>query len=324
MLTIYSRGASGRIERATDPAAALASRDFVWADLHGDPSDPAFRTSEEAIEQAFGIDAPTPAERMALEESARFFEEEGALFLTATVMGQRAEGAFITDAVTFILVEGRLVTVRTINPRAFTIGPSRASARIENAQDGAGVLFALLDGIVERAADILQESTREANALSAKIFVLEKNPGGLQEVLRNLGRLGALAALCHDSLSSLRRLANYAETVCDRHGMAAAQLRSFAQDVAELERAAEVQIDHVQFLLDAAVGLVGVAQNNILKALALATIAFAPPTLVASIFGMNFDAMHWFRADWGPVVGFALIVAAPMALFAIARWRRWF
>jgi magnesium transporter len=62
----------------------------------------------------------------------------------------------------------------------------------------------------------------------------------------------------------------------------------------------------------------------VLKALSLATIAFVPPTLIASIFGMNFRAMTWFDQPWGPWVGVALMILAPASLFAIATWRRWF
>ena len=82
--------------------------------------------------------------------------------------------------------------------------------------------------------------------------------------------------------------------------------------------------EHLTFLQEGMLGLVGASQSNTLKALSLATIAFVPPTLIASIFGMNFKAMTWFDAPWGPRVGFALMLLAPAALFAIAKWRKWF
>ena len=80
----------------------------------------------------------------------------------------------------------------------------------------------------------------------------------------------------------------------------------------------------MSFLQDATLGLINAAQTNVLKALSLATIAFVPPTLIASIFGMNFEAMTWFKTGWGPWVGFALMFLAPAALFGIAKWRKWF
>ena len=97
-----------------------------------------------------------------------------------------------------------------------------------------------------------------------------------------------------------------------------------ARDVNELERIAEAMQPRLSYLQDAVLGLINAAQTNVLKALSLATIAFVPATLIASIFGMNFDALTWFRADWGPAVAFALMIVAPAGLFVIAKWRRWF
>jgi magnesium transporter len=323
MLTVYALGPNGRITALEDGATALANGAFIWADLHAARDDEAARQAEALIEAALKIDAPTPQERKALEDSARFYEEDGALFLTATLMGQRSDGPFIADAVTFILTRQKLVTVRAITPRAFSVGVSRASARIETVATGPGVLLALLEGVVERIADILQEQSDAAQRSSERVFA----SGGdlkLKDELRALGSAGVLAARCHDSLSSLHRLAAYAATVCEKYGLPEVRMRAFGRDVQELERKAEGLQNHLAFLLDAALGLVSSEQSNTLKALSLGTIAFVPPTLIASIFGMNFAHMTWFAAPWGPWVGFTLMLAAPIALFAIAKWRKWF
>jgi magnesium transporter len=323
MLTVYVLAASGKVEKAQDGAAAIASGAFIWADLYAATEDEAFKAEEARVEAALGVDAPTPLERAALEESARFYEESGALYLHATIMGQRSEGRFIADAVTFILAKGRLVTVRSVRPRAFEIGQSRASARIGTARTGAEVLMALLDGLVERIADIILENTCEASALSARIFSAER-PEDLHGELRVLGRIGSLMQLAHVSLSSLSRMCAYAGGVCHRHGLAPERFAEIARDIAELERSAEALQSHAAFLLDAANGLVAATQNNSLKAISTATVLFVPPTLVASIFGMNFEAMTWFHEGWGPWVGFSIMLAAPAALFAFAKWRKWF
>jgi magnesium transporter len=239
-------------------------------------------------------------------------------------MGQRTEGAFVADAVTFILAKDKLVTVRTVKPRSFAIGRSRASARIENADGAPSVLMALLEGIVERIADILQETSRDATKLSAEIFVAEGARIQLPRALRTIGRSGTLISICHDSLSSLKRLIEFTAQICTHYALPEARLRALSRDVAELERRAETLQSHIAILLDAALGLVGAQQNNSVKALSLATVAFVPPTLIASIFGMNFQAMDWFKAPWGPWVAFGLMVVTPIALFAIAKARSWF
>jgi magnesium transporter len=309
MLRVIAKG--GGAAECGDPAA-------LWYDLES-PDE----SEESQVETSLGIDVPTPAERAAFEESARYYEEDNALHLTATLLGRRDEGPLVSGAVTFILADGKLVTVRQVRPRAFDIGHGRASARIGSAASGADVMMALIEGAAERLADVLAEATRDANMLSVEVFDEAQAPD-LHRALRELGRIGALAAMAHDSLVSMQRLLVYARAAKGKYGLDPARVSALARDVGELERIAETMQPRLSFLQDALLGLINAAQTNVLKALSLATIAFVPPTLIASIFGMNFDAMTWFRAPWGPWVGVAMMFAAPAVLFGIAKWRRWF
>jgi magnesium transporter len=309
MLRVIARGGG---EVGCGDAAAL------WYDLESPDED-----EERDVESSLGIDVPTPAERSAFEESARYYEENEALHLTATLLGRRDEGMLVSGAVTFILAKGKLVTVRQVRPRAFDIGQGRASARIGSAQTGADVLMALIEGAAERLADLLAEATRDANKLSMEVFDENQTPD-LHRALRELSRIGALAGISHDSLTSMQRLLVYARASKGKHGLDNGRIGALARDVGELERIAEQLQPRLSFLQDAMLGLINAGQTNVLKALSLATIAFVPPTLIASIFGMNFEAMTWFKQPWGPWVGVAMMIAAPAVLFAIAKWRRWF
>jgi magnesium transporter len=317
MMNVYTRCPGPRVEKAPNAIEALAGESAVWIDLD-DPTG----EEEEMVESLLGIDVPIPAERAAFEDSARFYQENGALFATATLLGRREEGAFVSDAVTFILVRDRLVTVRKIKPRAFEMGEGRSSARISAAPDGAGVFLALLEGCIERLADVIAEGTRSSQTIAGAIFT--KGEPDLRATLRTLGHAGTVAAMAQDSLSSLQRATGFAATVCAAHGIAPERMEALRRDVEELERTAQALQSHLAFLQDATIGLVGASQSNTLKALSLATIAFVPPTLIASVFGMNLGAISWFDQRWGPIAAFGLMVAAPFILFSIAKWRKWF
>ncbi|MBL8542917.1 MAG: hypothetical protein JNJ63_03830 [Hyphomonadaceae bacterium] len=309
MLRVIARGGA---EAPCGDASAL------WYDLES-PSE----AEEAEVEHSLGIDVPTPAERAAFEDSARFYEEGESLHLTATLLGRRDEGRFVSGPVTFILTQGKLVTVRQIRPRAFEIGQGRSSARVASAQTGADVMLALIEGAAERLSDVLADGTREANTISGRVFN-EADSIDLRTALRDLGRVGALSALVHDSLASLQRLLVYARATKGRYGLDSVRIAALTRDVSELERISETLQPRLSYLQDAMLGLINAQQTNVLKALSLATMAFVPPTLVASIFGMNFEAMDWFHEPWGPWVGFALMLLAPAALFGVAKWRRWF
>ena len=309
MLRVIARGGAETV---------CENQDALWFDLESPTEE-----EEARVERTLGIDVPIPSERTAFEESARFYEEGEALHLTVTLLSRRDEGPLVSDAVTFILVGQQLVTVRTIRPRAFEIGANRASARIGSAQTGAEVMIALLEGSAERLADVLAEQTKASDALSLRIFD-ETDTVDLRQSLQDLGRIGAIVALVHDALSSIQRLFVYARAQKNKYGIDPSRASALARDVGELERIAEALQPRLAYLQDAMLGLINAAQTNVLKALSLATIAFVPPTLIASIFGMNFTHMTWFQQPWGPWVGFAMMLAAPATLFAIAKWRRWF
>jgi magnesium transporter len=291
----------------------------LWVDLEN-PSD----AEERSVETSLGIDVPTPAERAAFEESARFYQDNNALFLTANFLGRRDDGPFISGAVTFVLTRGKLVTVRQIRPRAFEIGSGRASARIGQANTAADIMMALLDGGVERLADIIADCTQEVIKISSVVFAEEGPAPNLRASLRALGRIGVIISLAHDSLSSLQRLAAFARHAGKEHGLDDQRLSAFERDAEELERVAEALQTRLGYAQDGALGFISSSQNDVLRTLAIATILFMPPTLISSIFGMNFVTLGWIHEGWGPSASFALMLLTPAALYAVAKWRRWF
>jgi magnesium transporter len=281
------------------------------------------REEELGVERIIGRDVPTPDEREALEESARNFTEDGAYFFTPTLLGRRDDGPFVSGPVTFMLHEGRLVTIRTVNPRAFEIGSARASARILDAETNLDVAAALIEGSIERIADLLAEQSDQANTLSTQLTAAN-DKRDLRSDLKAISRLGAITALCHASLSSLQRSVIFLTNAGLAAPLDRERMYILRRDIEELERQSEAVQQRISFMQAFTLGLINVNQTDVLKALSLAAIAFIPATLIASIFGMNFEAMNWYESAWGPVAAFSLMALAPVVLFCIARWRKWF
>jgi magnesium transporter len=319
MLTVYVRTDKG-LAAAPDPVAAVKTGAAVWIDMLR-PDE----TEERLVEGFFGIDIPTDADRAAMEESARFYEDGEALVLTATLVARRDRELPQAGGVSFILANGRLATVRKIEPHAMQIGAGRASARVGTATDGAGVLMALLEGVIERLADVLNEISERAHELSRSVFADgDRTHLDMRPSINELGRIGALCTKARDSLASLERLFAFAGHVCERHGLPGQRLTALARDGEQLDHAADGLQEHLTFLLDAALGLVTAGQNVAIQRLSVAAMAFVPSTLIASIFGMNFEAMTWFKAPWGPFAAFAMMMGSAGATLAFARWRKWF
>jgi magnesium transporter len=294
----------------------------VWIDLLN-PSD----EEEAALERHLGIDVPTREEMEEIEISSRLYYEDGAAFMTATLPAHTDGDDPQMAPVTFVLAGERLITVRYHEPRAFHTFPTRAEKVAMGCIDGEAVLVALLEAIIDRLADILERAGRDIDRISRSIF---QHGGGkptksrdFQKVLEEIGRKGDLTSNIHDSLVTLERLIGFL-------GHATGQKKS-SKDIRErvktLARDARSLADHaaflsqkITFLLDATLGMIGIEQNAIIKIFSVAAVVFLPPTLVASIYGMNFDYMP--ELDWLAGYPFALVLMILSAIVPFWYFKR--
>ncbi|MEY3235089.1 CorA family divalent cation transporter [Aquidulcibacter sp.] len=328
-LSLLSRQATGPTVLNEPKAEDLAAPDVIWIDLL-DPS----RGEEQLVEEAFGIDAPSEAERAALEESARFYLENDVMVLHATVVARakpdaKAETptklppiAHKREIVSFFLTKTALITVRTCPLRAFEANEGRASADLAEVETGPDVLLALIESLVERVADFLSASAQELEDLNLRVLVSRRTIR-LETILKRLGQLGAGASQSRDSLSSLSRLSRFVLAHGPAWSVSKERLNLLVTDVETLQRQAEALTNDLTFFLDATLGLVGARQNETLKAMAVVTLLFAPPTLLASAFGMNFQHMTIFEDPLGPYWAAGLMVASSALIFSIARLGKW-
>lgn len=321
MLTVHVRRPGGQLglDIAPDPRPALAMPGAVWIDLLRPTLE-----EEAAVEAALGVEVPTPEERKALEDSERFFADGDTLYVTATLIALRPDGSPEADAVAFTLTHGRLVTSRAIEPKAFRPGAGRALANLDAACTGADVLMALMDGIVERLADILEETSRISEALSAELYAERATPKDLRIGLRGLGRLTQRIGKIQESLTSLARAGSYLMVVSDRFGLNGERVKAAGRDLRELERFAASLLETTGFLLQSALGLISAEQNQAIKVLSVVATLFLPPTLIASIYGMNFKAMPELGWALGYPLALALMGVSVGVTWAIGRRRGWF
>jgi magnesium transporter len=328
-LAIFKKSSSGPIELSQPTVEQLGGEDVLWIDMvHPD------RTEEALVEQVFGIDAPTDSERSALEESARFYIENQVMVLHSTVVARVTPSAtgekpskslgirHKREIVSFFVTKSALITVRNCSLRAFEANAGRASADLTDVETGPDVLLALLESLVERVADFLSASAQELEALNLRILVGRRNIR-VETILKRLGQLGAGASQSRDSLSSLSRLIRFAMAHGGPWSMPKDRLLLLATDIETLQRQGEALTNDLTFFLDATLGLVNARQNEILKVMTVVTLLFAPPTLLASAFGMNFQHMSVFADPWGPYWAGALMVASSAIILSIARLGKW-
>ncbi len=328
-VSVFQKSTAGPKLVPAESGLGLDAADILWVDLLA-PDD----AEEAAIEAAFGIDAPTESERAALEESARFYVEKETLVMNATVMARAQPDPKIKlnlkntviqhqrQIVSFFLTHSTLITVRPCPLRAFEVNAGRASANLSDDTTAGEVLISLVESLVERAADYLGASAAELEDLNVKVLIGHKHVR-LETILRRLGQLGAGTSQTRDSMASLSRLARFASGHAMRFNIPQARLALLITDIDTLHRQAEALKMDLTFSLDATLGLIGARQNETLKAMAMVTLIFVPPTLVASAFGMNFEAMTIFQDPNGPWLAVGGMALSSLLIVSIARIGRW-
>jgi magnesium transporter len=326
MVFVYVQQGTSLARQAVDANGSIPDN-AVWIDL----VTPTQR-EDKLVEGALGIGVPTREEMQEIEVSSRLYVENGARYMTATMMCQSDTENPKTTAVTFILSGHRLVTVRYDEPKPFTIVENKLARSCPAIVTGELVLMELLDAVIDRAADILERISTNVDQVSHDIFEPEVDDRArpYNDILKTIGRKGDLTSKVRESLVSIGRLLLYlANEAANEVGSmkwakeTRAQLKGMQRDVQSLSDHATYLSNKITFLLDAMLGVVSLQQNNIIKIFSVAAVVFMPPTLVASIYGMNFKHMPELDWSFGYPVAIVLMLLAAVLPYVFFKWKKW-
>ncbi len=319
MLTIYEAREGVLFAQTGKPKI---TEQAVWIDLLN-PT-----TEEEAkIERALKLDVPTREEQQEIEASSRVYQEDGAHFMTATVLYQGDLPAPETTPVTFIVAGQRLVTLRYVDLRAFALFVARCKRSETHLTNGTAVLTGLIETVIDRLADFIEHIQAEVDALSRSIFEMRGGRATMQRrfdvSLRSIGREGEITSLARESTHSLGRLLTFLTHAANERNedkLLKARIRTAARDVQSLADHVSFLSGKIVFLLDATLGMINIQQNDIIKIFSVAAVVFLPPTLVASIYGMNFHEMP--ELSWMFGYPFALLLMVLCAVLPYLYFKR--
>jgi magnesium transporter len=321
MITVYLPREQS-IERTELPAGEPVPPEAVWIDLLSPTPEEKARVNE-----ALGIELPTREEQMEIEPSSRLYQEGDTVYMTATVFTQADTPNPSSDVITFVLNRKQLVTLRSVDPRPITQFGSKLQRQPALCSTGDDALIGLVEAFVDRIADILEKLSIELDALSRQIFgdTSEKPRRDLQGILRALGRTDDLASTARESLHSLARLLSFLtqalQTVARKEMKQ--RLKTVGRDIASLGEHAAFEARKVSFLLDATLGMINVEQNGIIKIFSVAAVVFLPPTLVASIYGMNFSFMPELQWLLGYPMAIGLMVLSAVLPYLWFKRKGW-
>ena len=318
MLRVLRRGASAFEQPACGDDFHIPD-DAVWLDLI-EPN----RVEELAVESALKVQLPTREDMAEIEPSSRLYQADSNTFLTAVVLTNAEAALPQTAPVTFVLAGDQLIAIRYVEPKSFALFCSQALRQPWLCQTGASTFLNLLDAIVDRAADILEHTAADIEAVNQSIFAEPRSRDFGQCVFR-LGRVQNVNAKIRDSLGSLARLIGFAALArqIDGNQEHRDQLGSLNHDVQSLIDHSSYLGSNIAFLLDAALGFINIEQSNISRRFSVVAVVFLPPTLVASTYGMNFEHMPELGWLFGYPYALALMASSVAAALLIFHRRRW-
>ena len=323
MLTVYDV-ADGALTRR-DPSAAVSAA--VWLDLMNP-------TKEEdvLVERTLSISVPTHEEMREIEASSRLYFEGGAYYMTAIVLHQpdmQGEPALATP-VTFVLAGNHLVTVRYAEPRAFSMFVGRAQRKDAACMTGAAVLVGLLEAIIDREADRVERIQGEVDKLSQTIFGGrggERTRSRRFDVnIRGIGKEGELTSRSRECLLTLDRLLTFLAHAMGERGdekALRARVKTAGRDVQSLADHIGYLSTKITFLLDATLGMINNEQNTIIKIFSVLAVVLLPPTLVGTIYGMNFKHIPELEWAWGYPWALGLMAVSAVLPYLFFKRRGW-
>jgi magnesium transporter len=318
------------------PAVPGVPDDVVWIDLV-EPT----HEEESAVEAAFGIDIPTREELAEIEASSRLYQEDDAAFMTATVVRRGEADQPESSPVTFILKDNRLITVRYHYPQSFPAYLRRAQKPQTSPMSGWGIFIGLLEAVVDRAADHLERVAMIVDQTSRSVFDTthhmqrgmtgrkRRKPRDLQTLLEQIGEEGDFSSKMRESLVSIGRTVAFAQTVLDQMRQNKetkdhrARIKTLQRDIISLTDHASFMASKISFLLDAVLGMISIEQNGIIKIFSVAAVVFLPPTLVASMYGMNFQFMPELAWRLGYPWAIALMIISAVLPFLYFKRKGW-
>lgn len=318
MIRIYRSGCTACEPSRVDPSDWTLPSDALWIDLVSPTPE-----EDAAVERALGLSIPTREEMAELEASSRVYRENGAVYATADLITHGDDPLPSVAPVTFVLTDGPLVTIRYADPRPFTMLTEKLDREPALFTSGAEMFLNLMEAVIDRVSDILSRNASRVEDIAAHVFSGGRTVG-FEKLITKLGQAQMATARIEQSLAGLLRIFAFVSADERMEGEEARiHLRSLERDADSLIAHNHSVASAINFQLSAALGLINIEQSSIIKIFSVAAVAFLPPTLIASIYGMNFEHMPELPQHWGyPAALVAMVVSAilPLAWFRRKGW----
>lgn len=301
--------------------------DAIWVDL-------VHPTVEEEvlIEDLVGIDIPTRDEMHEIELSSRLYQRDNSFFTTISIVTSLESPHPESHAVTFVLHNNTLITVRYIEGPPYDTFVEKAKINKTHPQKPSSILSAMLEEISERLADLLENVTHNIEEISHQIFKYDYTSHGIskaskpnfKDIISHIGQNEDLLSKARESLFTITRMLSFIlQTPYFEASEDKKPIFMIMKDIPPLIEHVTFLSNKINFLLDATLGMINIEQSSIIKIVSVAAVVFLPPTLVASVYGMNFEFMPELKWELGYPLSLILMLLAGFFPYKYFKYKEW-
>ena len=319
MITTYLNQ-NNKIERSTE---VILNSSTLWVDLVN-----MSREEEILIENFLSIDIPSKEEMEQIEVSRRLYVENDATYFIMSLINHNLT-SIINHSVTFILFNNILITVRYNEElKSFNSFGQRLVKDPNKYIETNEIFLELLTIIIEILGDVLQDVRQNIDKLNREIFLTDpssKEKPNYAEILKKLGQQGSFLAKTEESILSISRAINYSQqsNKFTKNKPQILRLATMLVDLNSIAEHANFLSGSTTFLLDALLGIIQLEQSNIVKLVSIVSLIFLPPTLIASIYGMNFEIMPELKQWLGYPLTLLLMLISGWLPYKICKRKKW-
>lgn len=294
-------------------AESLASA--LWVDVYEPTED-----ERDTLNNFLRAELPESDDVEEIEFSARYFQDSAGLHVHSLFLSP-AEGRHTTVTVAFILQPQRLITVREGELIDFRLLRMRARRGQVLASSPQELLINIFEQKVENLADVLEDIHRKLEDVSH--LVLEDNDSELEDAIDKLAKLEDSNGKVRLSLMDTQRSISFMQRHLREHFELQETAREIKRDVDTLMSHTAFLFDKINFLMDSTQGFISIEQSQVIKTFSIAAVVFLPPTVVASIYGMNFDIMPELHWKFGYIWALVIMVLAGIAPYWYFKRKGW-
>lgn len=315
MIRIFQQDATA-VRKIRDIDSFSNTERTLWVDLQN-PTPAEIKR----VEEKFDVDFLSQQEQLEIESSSRYIEEDDFLIANSNFLVPDEEHRYVTVPVSFLLKDDTLFTYRNADLKAFAETVKRIKSRRAVFSDGAQILISIFEFRIDSDADLIEMVSSEIKAINR---MLDLDATLDREMLLNINDYQELTMSIRENVVDKQRvISSMIRSDGWFNELEQQRLRTLIKDINSLIEHTNFIFERLEFLQNTYLGLIDLEQNRIVKIFTVVSLIFLPPTLLASIWGMNFEKMPELTWKWGYPVGLAAIVLSSLLTLWIFRRKNW-